>query len=331
MNKTIPGILVGLLLGAGATFLILHSRGGPPAADAAKSAEAKAADAAPEPEPGTVHLETDDQEKADIQTAQPTVMEYKPETKGYARVLDPAMLASELSDIAAASAAADASARELARLQSLKATGNASDQAIETADAAAKHDQAQLTAARAKLLSDWGPTLAGRADLTKLAFGLLARESALVRIDIPGGEKLPPAPLSVQVVPAQGEGEPAAVEMLGPAPMADAQAQGSAFIALLNQPAPPTGTMLIALITGGGDSQQGFRLPGKAIIRYEGDTFVYAQTNSEDFERWRVKIGAELRDGAVFVTSGVTAQDHIVVNGAAQLLSEELKAATGGP
>jgi len=135
----------------------------------------------------------------------------------------------------------------------------------------------------------------------------------------------------VRVTPVQGGDEPMPVELLGPAPTVDAQAQGSAFLALLKQTPPPVGTMLVALVTGAGESEKGFRLSGKAIIRYDGDTFVYAQTNSEDFERWRVKLAAELRDGSVFVTSGVTAQDHIVVNGAAQLLSEELKDATGGP
>jgi hypothetical protein len=39
-----------------------------------------------------------------------------------------------------------------------------------------------------------------------------------------------------------------------------------------------------------------------------------------------------LRGGDVFIASGeVTEQDQVVVKGAAQLLSEELKAATGGP
>jgi multidrug efflux pump subunit AcrA (membrane-fusion protein) len=78
-----------------------------------------------------------------------------------------------------------------------------------------------------------------------------------------------------------------------------------------------------------GSGQKGLRLPETAIVRYEGDTFVYVQTNGEDFERWRVKLGPPLRDG-VFVTSGVTAQDNVVINAAAQLLSEELKAASGG-
>lgn len=327
MKKTISGIILGLLLGAGATYLMLHQSGEPAKPEAAKPDVA----AAPEAEPGTVHLETDEQEKADIQTAQPVAMDYRAETKGFARVLDPATLAGEMADIDSNAAALDASTKELARLQTLKASDNASAQAVEIAEAAMKHDQALLTAARAKLLTEWGTTLAGRADLPKLAAALLARDAGLVRVDIPGGEKLPPTPLTVKITPVQGGDEPMTVELLGPAPMVDAQAQGSAFIALLNQTPPPVGTMLVAFVTGAEEPQKGFRLPAKAVVRFEGDTFVYAQTNSEDFERWRVKLGAELRDGSVFLTSGVTAHDHIVVNGAAQMLSNELKDATGGP
>ncbi len=325
MKKTLFGILLGLALGAGATFLVLHE------AAPAKPEAAKPDAAAPEPEPGTVHIETDEQEKADIQTGQPVAMEYRVETKGYARVLDPATLAGELADIESSAAALDASTKELARLQTLKATNNASAQALETVEAAMKHDQAQLTAARARLLTEWGATLANRADLSQLAAAVMAREAALVRIDVPGGEKLPPEPLAVRVAPIQGGESPLPVQLLGPAPAADTQAQGSAFLAVLSQHPPPVGTMMVALITGSEEPQKGFSLPGKAVIRYEGDTFVYAQTNSEDFERWRIKVGAELRDGSVFITSGVTAHDHIVVKGAAQVLSDELKDATGGP
>ncbi len=329
MNKTIIGIFAGLLLGAGATYVVLQSDGKP--AEPAAPATPDTTPAAPEAKPGTVHLEADEVAMAGIKTATPEAMNYKPETKGYARVLDPATLAGELADIESSSAALDASSKELARLQTLKASDNASAQSLEAAQATVTQDQSQLTAARAKLLSEWGPTFAGRADLPQLVSSLLARESALVRVDIPGGETLPPEPRDVRVTPIQGNAAPMPVELLGPAPMADAQAQGSSFLALLKQTPPPVDTMMVALMTGPGDGQAGFHLPGPAIIRYNGDTFVYVQTKAGDYERRRVTLGAELRDGSVFVTSGVTAQDNVVINGSAQLLSEELKSATGGP
>jgi hypothetical protein len=128
-----------------------------------------------------------------------------------------------------------------------------------------------------------------------------------------------------------GGGDPVSVEVIGPAPMVDAQAQGLSLLVLISKSPPAPGTQLLAWMTSTAEGEKGYSLPGSAIIRYEGDTFVYAQVDSELFARGRVKLGATLRDGSVFLTSGVTTQDHIVVNGAAQLLSEELKAAIGGP
>jgi hypothetical protein len=324
MKKIFLGILLGLVLGAGAMWVL--APGGAPAA--AKPAEAAPAD---EPTPGTVKLESEEQEQAAIKTAQPTAAEYKPESKGFARVLDPATLIAELSEISADAAMATASANEFQRLQALKATGNASDQAVETAQATMIHDGLQVDAAKARLVSDWGKVLAARADLPELAKSLLAQEVALVRVDMLGGEVLPAEPREIRVTPVMGGGDPVAVEVLGAAPNADPQAQGVAFLALLSKSPPAPGTQLVAWMTSAGEGEKGLSLPGKAIIRYEDDTFVYAQVDSEVFDRWRVKIGATFRDGSVFLTNGVTAQDHIVVNGAQQLLSEELKAATGGP
>jgi len=323
MKKILPAIFVGAILGAGAMWLFSGSGPAPAAAPAATDAA---------PPPGTVHLETDDQEKADIQMAKPTTMEYKPETTGFARVLDPAGLIGELSEIDMDKTALDASSKELARVQTLRASDNASVQALETADAAVKHDQAQLNAAQAKILSDWGSVLAGREDLPQLAHAFLAREAALVRVDIPGGEKLPTEPLAFSLSPVMSSAEPVAAELLGPAANTDAQAQGSAFLVILRQNPPVPGTQMTAWISGSDAGQKGLRVPGLAIVRYDSDTFLYAQVNNEDFERRRVKLGATLRGGDVFIASGeVTAQDQVVVKGAAQLLSEELKAATGGP
>jgi len=323
MKKIILSILVGALLGAGAMWLFSGTNPVPAAAPAAADET---------PAPGTVHLETDDQEKADIQMAKPTAMVYKPETTGYARVLDPASFIGEMSELDMDKTALDTSSKELARVQTLAASDNASTQALEAADATVKHDQAELSAAQARMMSEWGSVLAGRDDLPQLAHSLLVREAALVRVDVPGGEKLPTAPLTVRVAPAVGDAEPVEVEVLGPAANTDAQAQGSALLCILRQNPPMPGTQFAAWITGPEDGQKGLRLPGDAIVRYDSDTFIYAQTNSEDFERRRVKLGAELRGGDVFIASGeVTEQDQVVVKGAAQLLSEELKAATGGP
>lgn len=327
MKKIFLGIFLGLVLGAGAMWL-LGSGGGAPSAEPIKGADTTPAD---EPKPGAVKLDADAQEQAGIKTSQPVAAEYKPEAKGFARVLDPASLTADLAEITADTAMYSASANGYQRLQILKAGGNASGQAVEAAEAAMLHDGSQLDAAKARLIADWGPALAARVDLPQLAKTLLAQDAALVRVDILGGETLPAEPREIHVALVLGGADPVAVEVLGPAPSADPQAQGVSFLALLGQSPPAPGTQLLAWMTHAGEGEQGLSLLGTAVVRYDGDTFVYTQTSSDVFTRRRVELGATLRDGSVFVTNGVTAQDHIVVNGAQQILSEELKAATGGP
>ncbi len=329
MKKTLLGIIFGILLGAGAMWLFGPS--GPLGTPAAPAAAKPDAAPAPEPVPGTVSLESDEQDKAGIKTARPTSMEYKPEAKGFARVLEASSLAAELVEIDSDTAAYTASSNEFQRLQKLKASDNTSARALDAAEAAMRHDGFQLDAAKAKVIADWGKDLAARADLPDLAKALLNHNAALIRIEMLGGETLPAEPRTVRVAPVLGNGDPMAVELIGPAPSADLQSQGVAFYALLKENPPVPGTQLLAWMVGSGDGEKGMQLPGKAIIRHEGDTFVYVHKGSEEFERVRVKLGATLRDGSVFITGGLTAQDDVVVNGAQQLLSDEVKDATGGP
>ncbi len=329
MKKTLLGVILGILLGAGAMWLFGPSGplGSPVAAPAAKTDAAPAAD---EPTPGTVTLESDEQDKAGIKTARPTAMEFKPEAKGFARVLDASSLAAELVEIDSDAAALTASSNEYQRLQKLKASDNTSARALDAAEAAMRHDGFQLDAAKAKVIADWGRDLAGRADLPDLAKALLTQKSALIRVEMLGGETLPAEPRTVRVTPVLGNADPVAVEVIGPAPSADLQSQGVAFFALLKENPPVPGTQLLAWMVGSADGEKGLQVPGNAIIRHEGDTFVYVHKGSEEFERVRVKLGATLRDGSAFIDGGLTAQDDVVINGAQQLLSAELKSASGG-
>jgi len=139
---------------------------------------------------------------------------------------------------------------------------------------------------------------------------------------------LPAKPLAVRIAPLIGAALAREAELLGLAPSTDPQAQGQAFLALIRDPAPPPGTALAAWLVTGGVAQHGFRLPRTAIVQHESGLFVFVQTGDTVFERKRIEAGKPQRDG-VFVISGVTTDDRVVVMGAQQLLSEELKG-TGG-
>jgi len=273
-----------------------------------------------------LHLSKEQQTAAGLVVAKPEHAEAAAEAKAFGRVLDATPLATLLAEIETADSAAIASAKEWARLKSLG--DNAAARTLETAGAAMKRDRAAAESAHGRLLAGWGKSLAGRADLTLLTRMLLAQEVVLARADLPAGEKLDGAPVGVRVAPVAGETSLHPAELIGPAPNADPQAQGEAFLILLRAHPPAPGTALAVRFATGGAADKGFLLPRTAVVQHGSGMFVFVQTGDELFERKRVEVGPPQREGA-FVKSGVSAEDRIVTTGAQQFLSEEFKAAGG--
>ncbi|MCX6897556.1 MAG: hypothetical protein NT105_02545 [Verrucomicrobia bacterium] len=326
MKELLVGLLLGLVAGGAATWLMLQSHKS--AAPAAAEAEIKHAEA-PKSD-GRIHLNKEQLANAGLAFAQPQPVEWQPSVKAFGRVLDASPLATLLTEIEAARAAMDASTKEYERLKKLNAQdANASVRAVEAADATLRRDRAALEASQMRLLAGWGKALAGRVDLAALARSLVAQESALIRVDFLAGQTLPPESRRVRVAPLPGDEVPRDTVVIGSAPTADAQAQGAALLVLLRAPTPAPGAALLAWVSGSGAAQHGLRLPRSAIVRHEGQAFVFVAVGVDAFARRRVEIAPPQADG-VIVMSGVKVDERVVVTGAQQLLSEELKTA-GGP
>lgn len=317
MKKLIPGILLGFVVGATTIWCALrHSQVAPNEKPAAATEQHEAG----------LHLSKEQQASAGLVVAKPEAAELKPEAKAFARVLDVSPLATLLAELETAQSSLAASAKEFQRLKSLGE--NTAPRALETTEAAMKRDEAALESFKARLLAGWGKPFTSRADLAALTRTLLAQDAALARVDLPAGETLPSEPRAVRIAPLTGDAAARDAELLGPAPATDPQAQGQAFLVLIRDHAPPPGTTLAAWLVRDGAAQRGFHLPRKAIVQYENGLFVFVQTGDTVFERKRIETAKSQRDG-VFVISGVTAEDRVVMTGAQQLLSEELKG-TGG-
>ncbi len=328
MKNILIAILCSLLVGAGATVLVMrHFQAAPEAAADAAKADAAAPD--DDDDDGGLTLTKEEQATAGVATAQPEPYEYKLELKAFGHVLDGSSLAAGLTDIEAARAALDASAKEYERVKMLKASDNASAKALETAEAAKRHDQSVLDAAEGKLLSTWGKALAGREDLAELAQAVLKQDAALARVDLFAGDVPPTAPLHFQVHSLTGNDTFQDAQFIGPAPTTDPQAQGAAYLVLLPAPVPPPGAALLARVTGAEAPEAGMRVPRSALVLNDGAPFVYLQTGDEGFDRRKVDLGPPIADG-VFVPNGLTPKDRVVVKGAQQLLSKELSKANGG-
>lgn len=323
MKKLMLGIVVGIALGAVVTWLALRHHEEPDAhADAAKKeAEAK--------HDGALHWTKEQQTTAGVVTAQPKAVEVKPELKAFGRVLDASAITTSLGDIEAAQVALGSSVKEFERVQLLRSQGdNASARMLEIAEAAMKRDRVLLASAQARLMAAWGPALAGRNDLPALAASLLKQKSALMRIDLLPGETTAEMPKTVRLTAMTGEEASFDAEVIGPAPSADPQTQTRAVLALSPSNGIPAGTLLNAFVTAAGPAGKGFLLPRSAILRHDGEAFVWLQTGDDKFERRRVELGRVMDDG-ILAASGVAEADRVVVTGGQQLLSDELKAAGG--
>jgi hypothetical protein len=259
------------------------------------------------------------------------VAHLNPQLKGYGRVLDYSALAAAVADLTTAQAADTASQAEVKRLKTLAAQSNASDRALQAAEATAAHDQAQLTAARLKLTASWSSALADRQDLGELVQRLGSFNAALVELDVPGGEAVPAMPTGARLLSLADQTKPFDAQVLGPAPSVDPQMQGRGFL-LLVEPNPnklAPGAAVTGFLQLPGEPQTGVTVPRETLVRFNGAAWVYKQTGDETFERVEVPLEQPIEAGW-FVTEGVKAGDKVVRVGAGQMLSEELKGLGGG-
>jgi hypothetical protein len=272
-----------------------------------------------------VTFDADQQKRMGLQTTALVATELKAEVKGYGRVLDPSGLSSGVADLVSARAAAAASQKELARLKTLAQQSNASARALETAEANAQRDAAQVTAASQHLLTTWGKAIAEREDLAGFVQSLANSESALVRVDLPASEGLGSEPTGARLVALAAGDNPIPAKYLGLAAAVDPQMQsrGFLFLAEPNSAKLAPGAAVTAYLSVTGQPQRGVNVPRAAVIRHEGKAWVFLETNGTNFVRRAIALGPPLENGW-FVSTGVKAGDQVVVTGVQEIFSEEL-------
>jgi hypothetical protein len=247
---------------------------------------------------------------------------------GFARVLDPIPLAQLDADIAAAQPAAFASAAEAARTRALfAADATVSRRAAEAATMQARGDSARLALLRRRLGLEWGPAVASLGDARRAALveAVAAGRAALVRIDSASGAGQ--ASLRTVVLDLGDLGAVTAT-ILGPARAADPRLQSPGLIAQVSGPKAgllSTGLSMPARLSG--TMQAGVFIPGSAVLRVDGGSWIYRQHAPGAFRR-TLLIGTIPVPGGLFVTGGVRPGDAVVASGAAALYAAEQG---GGP
>lgn len=288
----------------------------------AKPAEAAAEPAEP-PAPNPTKFSAAKRAAAGITLAKPTSMALKPEVKGFGRVLDATPFLALIAERDTAAAAHEGSAKELDRVRKLFANDtNVSAQAVEAAEAAEARDRAALTSARMRLNTSWGHELSGAASGPIVE--AIEKGGALVRLDLLPGD-VPAGTPKESTVALLGSKEVYPAEILGSAPTADPQMQGSSYIAVVRDHSLPAGAVLRVTVVGAGDAEKVLTIPRSAIVYHQGSPWVYVLGEEDTFFRRLVALGRSTPNGVV-VTEGLTEDDQVAITGPQQLLSAELQA-----
>ena len=254
-------------------------------------------------------------------------------------------------ETATAQLTAKTSALELERTRTLAKQSNASERALQAAELAAQkdrltaevtdaasaravqaventlqRDETALRASQAKLLTGYGRGLMDRKDLPEFATALAAGQMALVRLDVPAGEAVKEPPVGATLVSPSDAGAVIAVQLLGPAGNTDVQTQGQGFLVLTKSGGPrlAPGTMVFGAVQLAGEKESGVTVPRMAILRHEGEAFIYVETKTGEFTRKGIELDHATENGW-FIHEGLKPGDKVVVTGAQQLLSEETK------
>lgn len=308
-----------LLLAGGAVGALVHAgltgHATPDADEAAAQATPATSDAA------GLLVDPATQTRAGIVTAQLVAAAQAQGETGYARALDAGPLAAIGAEIESARAAADASAREAARLAALAgADAGAAQREVESARAQARADAARRDLACQRVTFEFGAGLAqlGCAAVESLARRAAAGQVAILRLDFPGGA--PQAGAAVQVDLAPGSAQ---VRVLGPAAAGDTQLQSGGALALLTGPQAArvgVGRILAASTAQAGPVRAGVMVPRSAIVRADAGLFVWRAGAQNRFERVPLEDGKAGPQGW-FVPSGkLQPGDRVVVSGAGTLL-----------
>ena len=319
MKKLVVGILIGLLAGAGVTWVTLRPHGG----TAAESPKAEAAKPPEKEKENPLRLNAAKRTAAGITLAKAAEAALTSEVAAFGRVLDATSMVALGAEAETARVAAGATEKELDRAKKLFAAGgNASAQMVETAEANAARDRTAVASAQARLLTTWGREVAKNFIAINQA---LVAGASLARLDVLPGDPVGAAPKTAHLALA-GSKDVFEAEVLGPSPVADPQVQGASFLVLLRGHSLPAGAALRGTLPGIGAAVPAFVVPRGAVVYHQGSAWVFVLGEEDTFERKLVSLGRAIGDDGVAVTQGVDAAEQIVTTGAQQLLAAELQA-----
>jgi hypothetical protein len=268
-----------------------------------------------------------------------------------------ARLTSAQGEIAATTASLEATKAAYERTKALNAQGKtASDRALQEAEARVKSDTARLKAA-SETASAIDASIAARAGATgpiprtharggevvelsaqpgetlesgQAVLRVASFDRLLAKVALPSGVRLPGEVRAARILPLGREDRMLEGKRVALA-ASDPQLLGDTFLFEVEAGdlSLRPGMALTAYLQLPGEATKGILLPRSALVRQEGALWAYVRTAEDKVTRRPVERGVPTEAGW-FVPAGFKAGEALVVAGAQQLLSEELKAKIQG-
>ncbi|MHB8754931.1 MAG: efflux RND transporter periplasmic adaptor subunit [Candidatus Acidiferrales bacterium] len=206
---------------------------------------------------------------------------------------------------------------------------NASRKSVQAAWGILRSDQADVEGAQQTLAlqadavrQTWGGVIAIWVAGNPASLNRVFNQSEfLVQVTLPAGaESRPPARITLEIA---GSTQIEA-RLISPFPQVDPRVQGMGLLYVVrNYSGLAPGLNLLAHIPTG-RQMRGVMIPESAIVWWQGNAWVYQQTAPGRFARRLVPTNTPLENG-IFVSSGFSPGNEIVVRGAQALLSEEFR------
>lgn len=279
----------------------------------------------------TLQIDLATQQRMGLKIATVTNRLQPAEFRAYGRILDSAPLAQAVTEVAGLQAAVSTSRKEAERARTLFAQNqNASARSVEVAQSTLQRDEIAQEAAQFRLLTLAGSAVAGRDDLTALAGRLIRQQAALARLDLPVNSGPDQAPIAAHVRWAGSDTVTTEARYLGPAPATEVQFQGRGYLFLVETNPPAPGSALTAWLEFPGvPPETQVLVPRSALLRHGGEVFVEVKTRNDTFTRRPVELDHAVNDGWL-IRSGINPGDQVVIAGAQEIFSEEIKGPAGG-
>lgn len=261
-------------------------------------------------------------------------------------------LAASRAEADAAQSSAGAAHDEVDRLRQLNADNkNASDKTLREAETRLAAEEARLKAARStvQLIGDTlqPQSSTGSAPLEIRKGGQVVEVSArpgeavesgqilirvagfnrlLARLYVPPGQIIDSSVTRAVVTLAGHDNDAVPAQRVAVAPSIDPKYQGQTLLFRISQSriALRPGEAVTARLAIPGPNERGILVPSRAILRFQGQTWVYVQAGADEFVRRAVALDHPAQGGWL-ATSGFQPDQQVVVSGAQLLLSEEMK------